>query len=349
MSGKKSSPFHKDIYTESLQSNKPLWIDSAKNSIKDIPSVIKISEFEDLDIIFQPNNNQNVYPFYNIIENIVYGCGDFNQPSKETILFFCDFVKKYIIKIYEICSKNNIKNVIDSLFSEENQKYSSVKNIKTFTEKSTEDFDLSNLLEIPEMEIDEDNDKDYLNFQNERTLYMNTEEYLKYHLCRQTTFLNKGKKYLLNYIQEITDNKSIDFNLDLLSYILKNKIKNIIISSIKNKCKKLIILKEPLKVEDIKVYCENELNILDKFQLENKDDISKQKRIKRSEPNTNKYIRIKDNVIIIKKFAFLENHEEAEFLMNNKSVSENQVVAGIFKLCNLVNLIKTTKSASKKT
>ena len=197
------------------------------------------------------------------------------------------------------------------------------------------------------------NEKDDTNieialFQDKRTELMDSKTYEEYIKCRQQNFLSRGKKYFLNFLQNFAKEEKFpnEFkesnNIELISFILNEEIKKIITNSIRNKHpnKKLFILTQPLSPEDIEIFCEKEIQILSNFLNHFHNDIFminefKKKKINNKIYNRNAKVKNGKNgelYLIIKKFAFIHDKEESEFLSKMKSISETQVINGILKL-----------------
>jgi len=197
------------------------------------------------------------------------------------------------------------------------------------------------------------NEKDDTNielalFQDKRTELMDSKTYEEYIKCRQQNFLSRGKKYFLNFLQNFAKEEKFpnEFkesnNIELISFILNEEIKKIITNSIRNKHpnKKLFILTQPLSPEDIEIFCEKEIQILSNFLNHFHNDILMINEFKKKKINNkiyNKNAKVKNGkngelYLIIKKFAFIHDKEESEFLSKMKSISETQVINGILKL-----------------
>ena len=197
------------------------------------------------------------------------------------------------------------------------------------------------------------NEKDDTNieialFQDKRTELMDSKTYEEYIKCRQQNFLSRGKKYFLNFLQNFAKEEKFpnEFkesnNIELISFILNEEIKKIITNSIRNKHpnKKLFILTQPLSPEDIEIFCEKEIQILSNFLNHFHNDIFMINEFKKKKINNkiyNKNAKVKNGkngelYLIIKKFAFIHDKEESEFLSKMKSISETQVINGILKL-----------------
>jgi hypothetical protein len=185
-------------------------------------------------------------------------------------------------------------------------------------------------------------------FQDKRTELMDQKTYEEYIKCRQHNFLSRGKKYFSNFLQNFTNEDKFpnelkeNNNIELIAFILNEEVKKIIINSIRNKHpnRKLFILTQPLAPEDIEMMCNNEIQILSNFINNFHNDIFminefKKKKISNKFHNKNTKVKNGKNgelYLIIKKFAFIHDKEESEFLSKMKSISETQVINGILKL-----------------
>ena len=233
-------------------------------------------------------------------------------------------VKKEIINLeeeekeYNLNEGNNIKNNI-------------INNNKLFFKKEKDDIN-----------------KEITIFQDKRTELMDSKTYEDYIKCRQQNFLTRGKKFFLSFLQNFVKEEKFpnelkeSNNIELIAFILNEEIKKIITNSIRNKHpnKKLFILTQPLSPEDIEISCQKEIQILSTFLNNFHNDIymiNEYKKKKIGNKNHNKNIKIKNGkngeiYLIIKKFAFIHDKEESEFLSKTKSISETQVINGILKL-----------------
>lgn len=194
----------------------------------------------------------------------------------------------------------------------------------------------------------DENNKEITLFQDKRTELMDAKTYEEYIKCRQQNFLTRGKKFFLNFLQNfVKDDKfpnelKENNNLELIAFILNEEIKKIITNSIRNKHpnKKLFIITQPLSPEDIELSYQKEIQILSNFLNCFHNDIymiNEFKKKKLSNKIHNKNTKIKNGkngeiYLIIKKFAFIHDKEESEFLSKMKSISETQVINGILKL-----------------
>ena len=221
-------------------------------------------------------------------------------------------------KEYNLNEGNNIKNNI-------------INNNKLFFKKEKDDIN-----------------KEITIFQDKRTELMDSKTYEDYIKCRQQNFLTRGKKFFLSFLQNFVKEEKFpnelkeSNNIELIAFILNEEIKKIITNSIRNKHpnKKLFILTQPLSPEDIEISCQKEIQILSTFLNNFHNDIymiNEYKKKKIGNKNHNKNIKIKNGkngeiYLIIKKFAFIHDKEESEFLSKTKSISETQVINGILKL-----------------
>ena len=194
----------------------------------------------------------------------------------------------------------------------------------------------------------EDFNKEITVFQDKRTELMDSKTYEEYIKCRQHNFLSRGKKYFLNFLQKFTNEDKFpnelkeNNNIELIAFILNEEVKKIIINSIRNKHpnRKLFILTQPLTPEDIEMMFNNEIQILSNFINNFHNDIFminefKKKKISNKFHNKNTKVKNGKNgelYLIIKKFAFIHDKEESEFLSKMKSISETQIINGILKL-----------------
>jgi hypothetical protein len=206
---------------------------------------------------------------------------------------------------------------------------------------------LKNKILFSNKEMDE-NDKEIKLFQDKRTDLMDSKTYEEYIKCRQQNFLTRGKKFFLSFLQNFTKEDKFpnelkeSNNIELIAFILNEEIKKIITNSIRNKHpnKKLFILTQPLTPEDIEFSCVKEIQKLSRFLDKFHNDIymiNEFKKKKASNKYFNKNTKVKNGkngeiYLIIKKFVFIHDKEECEFLSKMKSISETQVINGILKL-----------------
>ena len=206
---------------------------------------------------------------------------------------------------------------------------------------------LKNKILFSNKEMDE-NDKEIKLFQDKRTDLMDSKTYEEYIKCRQQNFLTRGKKFFLSFLQNFAKEDKFpnelkeSNNIELIAFILNEEIKKIITNSIRNKHpnKKLFILTQPLTPEDIEFSCVKEIQKLSRFLDKFHNDIymiNEFKKKKASNKYFNKNTKVKNGkngeiYLIIKKFVFIHDKEECEFLSKMKSISEAQVINGLLKL-----------------
>ena len=253
------------------------------------------------------------------------------------------------LKIYEEEEKNEIEKEIKK--DDINDSNNEIKQINN-----------ENII-YREIEIEEIN-KEIAIFQDKRTELMDQKTYEEYIKCRQINFLSRGKKYFLNFLQNNSDDKEKfpnelreSSNIELIAFILNEEIKKIIINSIreKNPNKKLFILTQPLSPEDIEFFVQKELSVLSNFLEKFHNDyfmINEFRKKKINNKVCNKYIKVKNGKngeisIIIKKYVFIKDPEECEFLFQNKQASEIQVINGIMKLREKLIKIKNQRLNNK--
>ena len=197
-------------------------------------------------------------------------------------------------------------------------------------------------------------------FQDKRTELMDQKTYEEYIKCRQINFLSRGKKFFLNFLENILPKEEKfpnelkeSSNLELIAFVLNEEIKKIIINSIKgkNSNKKLYILTQPLLPEDIEFFIQKELssltNCIEKFHSDI-NMINEFRKKKINYKNQNKFIKVKNGkngelLIVIKKLIFIKDPEESEFLSKYKQISEVQVINGILKLREQLIKVKNQK------
>lgn len=240
--------------------------------------------------------------------------------------------------------ENNNKNESINLeeFNNDNN------NDNTNVNDISHDFNnIKNKLSFTNKEMDE-NDKEIKLFQDKRTDLMDSKTYEEYIKCRQQNFLTRGKKFFLSFLQNFTKEDKFpnelkeSNNIELIAFILNEEIKKIITNSIRNKHpnKKLFILTQPLSPEDIEFSCSKEVQKLSQFLDKFHNDIFMINEFKKKKANNkffNKNTKVKNGkngeiYLIIKKFVFIHDKEECEFLSKMKSTSETQVINGILKL-----------------
>ena len=251
----------------------------------------------------------------------IYGDEEENNENK--------FIKKE--KMNNINNAKNIDNIFE--LNSENNLIENGKNKTLNVNLFNKDKDESN--------------REITIFQDKRTELMDTKTYEEYIKCRQHNFLSRGKKYFQNFLQNLGKDDKFPNELkesssvELIAFILNEEIKKIITNSIKNKHpnKKLFILTQPLSPNDIEFFCNKEIQILANFLDNFHNDIFMINEFKKKKINKiyNKNTKVKNGKngeinLIIKKFAFIHDQEESEFLSKIKSNSETQVINGIIKL-----------------
>ena len=266
---------------------------------------------------------------------------------------------------FEEDNENNIVEINDpfnelNLFSDNNI----FKDVNNYTVSMPENNNTNNnFCEFNGNERDEDYAEN-IQFQNMRTEYMDTKTYYDYISCRQQNFLTRGKKFFQNYINSICKSDSIPNelkeinNIEFIAFLLKEEIKKIIITSIKKKHpqNKLFILTQALSVEDINPQCEEETNVLKNFLENYHNDIFLINEFKKKnfakKGNYNKFKKLKkgkngEMLLVIKKFVFIFDEEECEFLSRIKSSSEIQIINGVIKLREKLIKMKSQKNNLK--
>ena len=309
-------------------------------------TIIKISEF--------------IKEYISLIIKIIQEC-EFKKIME--LLYKDEKIKFESIKKFR--HKSNYFNYDDEKNNDDNENddmEDSLKDLMIFDEgeeesKNKSEFDLKNLIPISNINnniINNNNKIDELNkeialFQDKRTEIMDQKTYEEYIKCRQVNLLSRGKKFFINYIFNIFPNEDKfpnelkeTSNIELIAFILNEAIKKIIINSIKEKNpnKKLFILTQPLSPEDIENNIKKELFVLSNFFEKFHNDINMINEFRKKKINNkiyNKYTKVKTGkngqiLLVIKKYIFIKDSEEAEFLSKNKQNSEVQVINGILKL-----------------
>ena len=291
--------------------------------------------------------------------------------------------KSLFINFYDNEKKNEIENCFcenDNINDNNEDNYDmedSLNELKIFCE---EDEDNKNKTEKEnEYKINDSiNDAHYINkdnliykeieelnreialFQDKRTELMEQKTYEEYIKCRQINFLSRGKKFFQNFLQnnfveeeKFPNELKESSNTELIAFILNEEIKKIIINSIKEKNpnKKLFILTQPLSPEDIDFFIQKELSVLSNFLEQFHNDIFMINEFKKKKMNNkfyNKFTKVKHGkngeiLLVIKKYIFIKDPDECEFLSKNKQSSEIQVINGILKLREQLIKIKNQK------
>ena len=197
-------------------------------------------------------------------------------------------------------------------------------------------------------------------FQDKRTELMDQKTYEEYIKCRQINFLSRGKKFFQNFLQNnFTEEEKFpnelkeSSNIELIAFILNEEIKKIVINSIKGKNpnKKLFILTQPLTPDDIDIYIQKELSTLSNFLEKFHNDIFMINEFRKKKINNkvyNKFTKVKHGkngeiLLVIKKYIFIKDPEECEFLSKYKQTSEVQIINGILKLREQLIKVKNQK------
>jgi hypothetical protein len=184
----------------------------------------------------------------------------------------------------------------------------------------------------------EDKDENYfevLSFQDDRTKNMNDMEYMEYNNCRTQSFLSKGKKNFVNYLQNIIPNTPFELrdqnSLEFISFLLKEIIHKIIMQSIKNRNpeKRLFVLEHPLQINELEDLVNYELEIIDSFMNDyyNSIYLIREFKKKKFDKENNKNVKVKKKgnslFVIIKKFIFLDDCENFKKI---KKKSEKKIL-----------------------
>ena len=255
-------------------------------------TVIKISNFVNkyisllIKIVQECEFKKIIECFYKEEKNRFDTIKKFRHKS-----LFSNFYNKNDIENFFLENDNNIKDNENLIINtennnEENYMDDSLDDLKIFGE---EDGENNNLIEKeiePKNYEDETKKIHYLKieelnreialFQDKRTELMDQKTYEEYIKCRQINFLSRGKKYFLNYLQNIANDENKipnEFkewnNVEFIAFILNEEIKKIIINSIKEKNpnKKLFILTQPLLPEDVDYNIQKELSVLSDFKI----------------------------------------------------------------------------------
>ena len=197
-------------------------------------------------------------------------------------------------------------------------------------------------------------------FQDKRTELMDQKTYEEYIKCRQINFLSRGKKFFQNFLhnnfteeEKFPNELKESSNIELIAFILNEEIKKIIINSIKGKNpnKKLFILTQPLTPEDIDLHIQQELSVLSNFLEQFHNDIFMINEFRKKKINNkvyNKFTKVKHGkngeiLLVIKKYIFIKDQEECEFLSKYKQTSEVQIINGILKLREQLIKVKNQK------
>jgi hypothetical protein len=325
------------------------------------------------------------YPYYTTIKKLQYAFGDVYKTSQRTVIYLHEFLKRFLITLAKILNECDFKKTFEHLYSYEFSKFYNYKKLKfknTFEEppkegekeedlSETENFGfvVEQALNCDEEEtikeqsqikrknyletIFEEKDDNYfenLAFQDQRTSSMSHPEYLDFISCRHQTFLSKGKKTFINFLQSILqssfpyDLKDAN-NLEVVSYLCKEILRKIITDAIRTKHseRKLFVLNFPLIVEDLEELCNYEVEKLESFMNDYYSDTYLMKELKKKKAMKlyNKNVKIKKSdlsfTIIIKKLVFLQDSNQSDFLRKNKKKSEDNAMNIKNVLVNIYN------------
>ena len=328
-------------------------------------TVIKISNFVNkyisllIKIVQECEFKKIIECFYKEEKNRFDSIKKFKHKSLFSNYYNKNDIENFFFENDNIKDNENIINNTENNIEENYNIDDSLDELKIFGEEDGENNDSI------EKEIDPKNDENevknihYLKieelnreialFQDKRTELMDQKTYEEYIKCRQINFLSRGKKFFLNYLQNVADNENKfpnEFkelnNVEFIAYILNEEIKKIIINSIKEKNpnKKLFILTQPLSPEDLDYFIQKELSVLSDFIDNFHNDINMINEYRKKKINNkvyNKFTKVKNGkngeiFLVIKKYIFIKDKEEYEFLSKQKQISEVQVINGILKL-----------------
>ena len=345
-------------------------------------TIIKISNFVNkyvsllIKIIQECDFKKIIEYFYKAEKNKLDSIKKFKHKS--LFMNFYEDEKKYFSFENDNDNINEIEDIIKNDNNEDNDDLDdSLNELKIFEEKEKEE-EINKNQEDKENEFKmndsiyemkdinnifketEELNREIAIFQDKRTELMDQKTYEEYIKCRQINFLSRGKKFFQNFLQNnFTEEEKFPnelkeaSNIELIAFILNEEIKKIIINSIKEKNpnKKLFILTQPLSPEDIDYFLKKELSILLNFQEKFLNDYSTINEFRKKKINHkvyNKFIKLKkgkngETFLVIKKYIFIQDPEECEFLSKNKQASEVQVINGILKLREQIIKIKNLK------
>ena len=345
-------------------------------------TIIKISNFVNkyvsllIKIIQECDFKKIIEYFYKAEKNKLDSIKKFKHKS--LFMNFYEDEKKYFSFENDNDNINEIEDIIKNDNNEDNDDLNdSLNELKIFEEKEKEE-EINKNQEDKENEFKmndsiyemkdinnifketEELNREIAIFQDKRTELMDQKTYEEYIKCRQINFLSRGKKFFQNFLQNnFTEEEKFPnelkeaSNIELIAFILNEEIKKIIINSIKEKNpnKKLFILTQPLSPEDIDYFLKKELSILLNFQEKFLNDYSTINEFRKKKINHkvyNKFIKLKkgkngETFLVIKKYIFIQDPEECEFLSKNKQASEVQVINGILKLREQIIKIKNLK------
>ena len=345
-------------------------------------TIIKISNFVNkyisylIKIIQECDFKKIIEYFYKEEKNKLDSIKKFRHKS--FFINFYDNEKKNLME-NDIYEQDNINNKANNINNEE-ENYDmedSLDELKIFGEdeednksKIEKEFDYKMNESISDIkQINNDNlmyreieelNREIALFQDKRTELMDQKTYEEYIKCRQINFLSRGKKFFQNFLQNnFTEEEKFpnelkeSSNIELIAFILNEEIKKIIINSIKGKNpnKKLFILTQPLTPDDIDIYIQKELSTLSNFLEKFHNDIFMINEFRKKKINNkvyNKFTKVKHGkngeiLLVIKKYIFIKDPEECEFLSKYKQTSEVQIINGILKLREQLIKVKNQK------
>ena len=345
-------------------------------------TIIKISNFVNkyisylIKIIQECDFKKIIEYFYKEEKNKLDSIKKFRHKS--FFINFYDNEKKNLME-NDIYEQDNINNKANNINNEE-ENYDmedSLDELKIFGEdeednksKMEKEFDYKMNESISDIkQINNDNvmyreieelNREIALFQDKRTELMDQKTYEEYIKCRQINFLSRGKKFFQNFLQNnFTEEEKFpnelkeSSNIELIAFILNEEIKKIVINSIKGKNpnKKLFILTQPLTPDDIDIYIQKELSTLSNFLEKFHNDIFMINEFRKKKINNkvyNKFTKVKHGkngeiLLVIKKYIFIKDQEECEFLSKYKQTSEVQIINGILKLREQLIKVKNQK------
>ena len=345
-------------------------------------TIIKISNFVNkyisylIKIIQECDFKKIIEYFYKEEKNKLDSIKKFRHKS--FFINFYDNEKKNLME-NDIYEQDNINNKTNNINNEE-ENYDmedSLDELKIFGEdeednksKMEKEFDYKMNESISDIkQINNDNlmyreieelNREIALFQDKRTELMDQKTYEEYIKCRQINFLSRGKKFFQNFLQNnFTEEEKFpnelkeSSNIELIAFILNEEIKKIVINSIKGKNpnKKLFILTQPLTPDDIDIYIQKELSTLSNFLEKFHNDIFMINEFRKKKINNkvyNKFTKVKHGkngeiLLVIKKYIFIKDQEECEFLSKYKQTSEVQIINGILKLREQLIKVKNQK------
>lgn len=366
--------------------------------IKDVKFYLLNNKFENSnDILKQDESDEiffdpNQYPYFHTIKKLLYAFGDYYKNNQRTVIYIHDFMRKWLISLARIVNECEFKKVLEHLYSYEYTKYYNYKKLKFKNIVNSDDTtkrmidandDYLNNIELDEelnkeemiedLIVEDENKNDYLEhifeekdeqyyenlaFQDKRTSNMTESEYIEYINCRVQTFLSKGRKFFINYVQNIANNLNnfvlpYEFrdsaNVEIITFLLKEIIHKVVTQAIKNQDAemRLLPLKFPLAIEDIQDLANIELEKLEAFLSDYSSDVYLIKEFKKKKFNkqNNKLIKvkkIKDQLILTFKTIALLPEDQCEFMKRTRSYSEDNVI----KICRKLFTKKVKGNAS---